>query len=160
MKTWKVRNNLEGLKFGKLTVIGFSNTNKHGQAMWKCRCECGNETIVKGSHLTTGHTISCGKHAKHCKHGMTKKRPYRIWQDMKSRCENPKVACFKHYGGRGITVCEEWRNSFEAFYEWATSHGYSDELTLDRIDVNGNYCPDNCRWATWHEQRINQRKAV
>lgn len=93
------------------------------------------------------------------KHGMTKTRPYRIWQSMKNRCSNTRSLRYVDYGGRGITVCDEWKNDFQAFYDWAMNNGYSDELTLDRIDNNGNYSPDNCRWATPAEQNSHTRKS-
>lgn len=91
-------------------------------------------------------------------HGMCYTRLYSIWQHMKNRCNQPKAHNYKYYGGRGITVCEEWQESFEKFHDWAVTHGYSKELTIDRKDVNGNYEPDNCRWATKLEQELNKRK--
>ena len=156
----KVRMDLVGETFGKLTVIEFAGINKHKQSRWKCLCECGNELEVTGLHLKDGHTVSCGRHAKYTIHGMTKKRPYRIWQNMKTRCENPRSPSFEYYGARGIAVCDEWRDSFEAFYEWALSNGYADNLTLDRIDVDGDYCPENCQWATLKKQQNNKRNTL
>ena len=96
----------------------------------------------------------------HLKHGKRNTRLYTIWRSMRQRCYNPKTNRYKNYGGRGITVCEEWNNSFTAFHEWATANGYEDNLTLERKDVNGNYEPSNCRWATYKEQANNMSNSV
>lgn len=165
VKKKKVRMNITGQKFGRLTVIECVGVNKHNQSRWKCRCDCGNEVIVTGIHLKNGHTVSCGKHATYIKHGLRNTRLYKVWLTMKSRCNNPNMRCYKHYGGRGISVCGEWENDFLSFHEWAMENGYDENApfgicTLDRIDVNGNYEPSNCRWVDMKVQRSNQRKDV
>ncbi len=162
----KVRIDLTGKSFGRLTVVEYSHTNKHGVAMWKCKCDCGNERIVAGAHLRSGHTTSCGcfnleaikKRA--TKHGLKQTRLYNTWLHIKDRCLNSSNKDFEHYGGRGIKVCREWADNFETFYKWAINNGYNDKLTIDRINVNGDYCPENCRWVTQKKQCNNKRSNV
>lgn len=163
MKGQCVRSELTGRKFGRLTVLEFAYVDKGGHSQWKCRCDCGRETTVKGSHLISGNTTSCGRHARSMKHGMRNSRLYHVWLSMKDRCFNKQCQSFKNYGGRGITVCESWKESFEAFNLWAMSNGYDPDAkrgdcTLDRINVDGNYCPENCRWVDMYVQNNNRRK--
>lgn len=155
-----------GEKYGRLTVLSCAGRNNDGRQMFLCKCECGKETTVIGKHLQSGNTKSCGcyKHDAGIKanttHGLSKTNIYRIWASMKDRCTRNNCSAYPNYGGRGITVCQEWLDSFEVFYAWATENGYEEGLSIDRIDVNGNYEPSNCRWVTMEAQAHNKRTNV
>ena len=151
------KEDLTGQCFGRLTVLEFVPTEDK-RTYWRCRCDCGNICIVWGANLKKGATKSCGCNYK--KHGLTYRRIYTIWASMKQRCLNPNNTHYKIYGGRGIGVCDEWKNDVAAFEKWALINGYDDNLTLDRIDVNGNYEPSNCRWISLREQQRNRQDNI
>ena len=157
---------LVGRKFGYLTVIEEAGKNKHKQILWKCKCKCGKEVIATGNSLKRCETKSCGCYsAEKTKERMTidhrsGTRLYKIYYCMLQRCYNENYPQYKDWGGRGITVCDEWKNDFTVFREWAMKNGYKDGLSIDRIDVDRNYEPSNCRWATTKEQAINKRNTV
>lgn len=157
---------LTGKTFGRWTVLYRDGTDKRGSVMWRCRCECGTEATVRGSSLTSGNSKSCGcynhdsKVANATKHGQSQSRLYGIWEGMKSRCYDCNWHVYPYYGGRGITVCDEWRTSFQSFLEWANTHGYTDDLTIERVDVNGNYEPSNCIWIPKDQQMQNRRNVI
>ena len=163
---------LTGQVYERLTVIKrvddyISPSGSH-QVQWLCKCKCGKEVIVTGNNLKNGNSKSCGCYNRelltktNLTHNASNTRLYHIWICMKDRCYNPKNKKYKDYGGRGIIICDEWINDFEAFANWAYDNGYIEnvsrgECTIDRIDVNGNYCQQNCRWVNQKVQTNNKR---
>lgn len=154
---------LEGKKFNFLTVLYY-----YGNKKWLCRCDCGNLVKVVSTELKKGTTKSCGcwkkKYNKQCrtKHGQFQSKLHTVWGNMKRRCYNENCKMYSTYGGRGISVCDEWKNDFKNFYDWSMANGYDEnaergQCTLDRIDVNGNYEPSNCRWVENKVQQNNRR---
>ena len=143
-------------RFGRLKVIEYVGNSK-----WLCQCDCGKQKVISGRGMREGLVISCGCYHKEdikssqTTHNSSKTRIYHIWQNVKRRCYNPNYIYFKYYGGKGIIMCNEWLNDFPAFKEWSLKNGYSDVLTLDRIDSNGNYEPSNCRWVSRKDQQNN-----
>lgn len=154
-----------GSVIGFLRVAEFIGSDGHSK-WWRCICECGAERKIRTAQISTGKTKSCG-----CKnaavwadsgkerktHGMSQTRVYNVWHSMRNRCQDPKANNWERYGGRGITVCEEWNSSFEIFYAWASKNGYRDDLQIDRKDNNGPYAPWNCKFSTPKEQAANRR---
>lgn len=152
---------LTGRSFGRLRIIERMPPQPDGAVWWRCLCECGTEKTARGADLNRGFITSCGCWRKELPktrstHGGSSTRLYRIWQAMHDRTSNPKASRYAYYGGRGISVCDEW-SEFGPFQEWALSNGYSKELSIDRIDNSGNYEPNNCRWADQVTQVRNRR---
>lgn len=149
---------IKGQRYGSLLVESYRGIEKR-KATWNCVCECGNKTIVTYGNLKYGITKSCGDYIHRVKHDMCDTRIYRIWKNMKNRCDSPGASHYYRYGGRGISYSNEWKE-FKGFYEWAKNNGYTDDLTIDRIDNDGNYEPNNCRWVTQKTQMSNTKSNV
>lgn len=156
--TWKI--------FGRLTVLEIDKNNSSKRVYWKCKCDCGEVVSIAGNDLKSGNTKSCGcfrkENTKMTKttHGKRNTKLYGVWCAMKSRCSNPNDTHYKDYGERGIAVCNEWLNDFQAFYDWAISNGYKNGLEIDRKDNDKGYSPNNCRWVTRKENMNNTRENV
>lgn len=160
-------NDLTGKKFGKLTVLSYAFSDKHRVSHYLCECECGNKKIISGQSLSKGLTKSCGciKKSKKSDNKLKKRdrskwasydRIYRIWYAIKYRCYYQNSTIYKKYGAKGITMCEEWKNDFQCFKQWALENGYKENLTIDRIDNSKGYSPDNCRFVDYYVQNNNR----
>lgn len=154
---------LTGQRFEKLCIICRAENTRRGTAQWLCQCDCGNRIVVRGDQIRNGHSQSCGCLQKEITiknftiHGKRNTRLYTIWDNMKRRCGNESATEYENYGGRGIFVDDIWINDFQAFYDWSMANGYADDLTIDRIDNDKGYSPDNCKWSTISEQSKNKR---
>lgn len=157
---------LSEMRFGQLVVIDLAEI-RDKRSFWLCKCDCGNTKVVRSDALMSLKTISCGCLKKkqdainliaNHKGNITFERMYHIWSSMKQRCENPNDQAYKDYGGRGISVCKEWSSDYLQFKKWAYENGYAEDLTIERKDVNGNYCPENCTWIPMRYQSRNTRK--
>lgn len=157
----KAATNLTDRRFGRLLVVERAGS-KDGNAAWRCNCDCGNTVVVKSNNLLSGNSKSCGclekeqRIARMTTHNLTNTKLYKTWESMKKRCYYQGHKAYKNYGGKGVTICNDWRKDFRKFYDWAIKNGYAEGLTIDRIDPRGNYEPNNCQWLTRSE---NTRKA-
>ena len=158
---------MTGKRFGRLVVLEkvapqIGPTGRKRTA-YRCKCDCGNVVVVLRENVVSGRTGSCGcyKHERgvevNTRHGETRTRLHNLWLSMKARCQNPNNKSYHNYGGRGVTVCDEWSNSYESFRDWALANGYADNLSIDRLNNDMGYSPDNCRWVTFHQQQNNRR---